>query len=100
MQVTEERVAKEKVSMADAKSSLEEIVERVAANGDGVIIELDGKPQAAIVPVAAYLEWRQQRKQEAFDRIREIAKRVNMTEEEAEELIEEAKEAVRSGKSA
>jgi prevent-host-death family protein len=95
--------AQESISVDDAKRDLEEIVQRVSDENDEVILEVDGAAKSVVVSVEAYKEYMElkwQRRQEAYDRILEIAERVNMSEEEAAELVEEAIQTVRSGKDA
>ena len=68
-----------------------------AAKGDSVIVERYGEPVAVLVPVSVYEQWKRNR-EKAFDTLREIAERVNMSPEEADELVEEAIRWVRSNK--
>jgi prevent-host-death family protein len=68
-----------------------------AVKGDSVIVERYGEPVAVLVPVSVYEQWKRNR-EKAFDTLREISERVNMSPEEAEELAEEAIRWVRSNK--
>jgi prevent-host-death family protein len=68
-----------------------------AAKGDSVIVERYGEPVAVLVPVSVYEQWKRNR-EKAYDALREISERVNMSPEEAEELVEEAISWVRSNK--
>ncbi|HYO49360.1 MAG TPA: type II toxin-antitoxin system prevent-host-death family antitoxin [Chloroflexia bacterium] len=68
-----------------------------AAKGDSVIVERYGEPVAVLVPISIYAQWKRDR-EKAYDTLREISERVNMSPEEAEELVEEAISWVRSNK--
>ena len=92
------QATQESISISDAKRDLEEIVHRVVEKSDGVVISIDGTPQAAVVPMRVYMEWQQQRKQEAAAIMEAASARANMSEEEADELIAEAIQAVRREK--
>src|SRR5205823_5483076 len=67
----------------------------VISNRDEVIVEHHGEPVAAVVPVEVLRYW-QQSKRAFFDTMREISARVDMSEEEVDELIEEVIREVRS----
>jgi prevent-host-death family protein len=88
------------ISVDEAKRDLEKIVQHVAESSDSVTIEVDGEPKAVLVTVATYLQL-QQSKQRARERaaqiVQEAAARANMSEEEAEELVNETIQAVRVG---
>jgi prevent-host-death family protein len=84
------------VSAFEARRNFGKVLQDVVGAGEKVVIERHGVPVAVVVPVEVYRQW-QCRRKEAFDRLREISERINMTEEEADELIEEAIRAVRSG---
>ena len=84
------------ISAFEARRNFGKVLQDVAASNAKVIVERHGEPVAVVVPVEVYRQW-QCRRKEAFDRIRKISERVNMTEDEAKELIEEAIRAVRSG---
>lgn len=81
----------------DARRRLGEVLDGVMANSDTVIIERYNRPIAVIVPVEVYQQWERGRR-EAFDRIRELSQTVNMDEDEADKLIQEAVSWVRSNK--
>src|SRR5437899_2962359 len=87
------------VNALEAERNFGKLLQEVATNGDRIIIERHGEPVAAVVPVTVLRQWQCSRK-EAFDKLREISERASerakLTEEEADELIEEAIRAVRS----
>jgi prevent-host-death family protein len=85
------------VSAFEARRNFGKILQQVSGKGDNIVVEWHGEPIAVVVPVSVYNQWQRSR-QEAFERLRRMAERVNMSEEEADELIEEAKAAIRSGK--
>jgi prevent-host-death family protein len=72
-----------------------EVLDGILANNNKVVVERFGRPIAVIVPVSVYDQWKRSR-EEAFKRLREMAERVNMDPKEAEELVEEAIQAVRA----
>lgn len=43
-----------RVRVEQLQGSLEEIIERVYDQGDEVVVECDGKPMAAVVPIRQY----------------------------------------------
>ena len=85
------------ISAFEARRNFGKILQQVSGKGDNIVVEWHGEPMAVMVPVSVYKQW-QRSKQDAYNRLRKMAERVNMSEEEANELIEEAKAAIRSGK--
>ena len=85
------------IGIAEARTSLREIVDQVQLKGNAYIISRNGKRAAAIVPVEIYENWRRQR-QELFDQVRVFQKRANLRPEVAEQIALEAVRAVRKGK--
>ena len=83
----------------EARRNFGKILQDVMVNCDNVVIERHGEPVAVVVPVEVYKQWQRSR-QSYFDKLRAISERVNMSEEEADELIDEAIRAVRSGNDA
>jgi hypothetical protein len=59
------------------------------------VIESHGEPVAALVPINIAAEWEQERRA-FFDDLRATAARVNLTQEEADVLVDEAIQAVRA----
>lgn len=87
------------VSLAEASAAgrLGELIEEVAASGDGVIVEAEGEPAAMIVPLADYEEFlayrKAKRREEAVARLRALrqemlARNRDLTPEEADALAE------------
>ena len=83
------------VSAYEARRNFGKVLNEVAAKGDRIVVEKHGEPVAVVVPVEVYKQWQASR-QQFFDWIREMAERTNADEKEAEALIEEALQAVRS----
>ncbi len=78
---------------------VEEIVQRVSANNEKVILEVEGEPKAVVISVELYDQWLQRRKT-FFDTMRTGAERANMSPEEADELAAEAVAWARKNKDA
>jgi prevent-host-death family protein len=68
---------------------------QAVARGDKVVVERNGEPVAAVVPIELYEHWKRER-QAFFDEMREISERVNLPEDEAERVVAEAITAVRA----
>ncbi len=83
------------ISSQDAPERFGDLLQEVSDQGDRYFVERDGVPMAAVVPFALYSQWKRQR-QAFFDRLRETAKRANLSEDEAIRLTDEAKAGVRS----
>ena len=85
------------ISAFEARRNFGKVLQDVLTCNAKVIVERHGEPVAVVVPVEVYEQWQTSRRA-FFDKIRDISERVDMSEEDANELIEEAKRAVRSGK--
>jgi hypothetical protein len=59
------------------------------------VIEKNGEPVAAVVPIELYEQWKR-RREAFFEHMRQVAERANVPEDEAQALIEEAITAVRA----
>lgn len=75
------------------------IIHGVLANGDRFVVERHGEPVAVLVPMEVYEQWKRARDR-FFDHIEEVAKRADMSPEEADELVQEAKRDIRGRASA
>lgn len=84
------------ISAFEARRNFGKMLQDVAAKGDKIVVERHGEPVAVLVPVSVYEQW-QCDQAKAFDTLRKISEQVNMSEEEANILIEEAISAVRRG---
>lgn len=82
------------IGAVEARRSFGKVLQDVI-RGDAVVVEKNGTPVAAIVPIARYKRWKQ-RREAFFDEMQAIAERVNLPEAEAEQLVGEAIAAVRA----
>ena len=86
----------EKVIAAfEARRSFGKLIQDVLSRGDQFVIERHGEAVAAVVPIEVYRQW-QRRRQAFFDHMRQVSEQANVPEEEAEALVAEAVQAVRS----
>ncbi|MBI4672705.1 MAG: type II toxin-antitoxin system prevent-host-death family antitoxin [Chloroflexi bacterium] len=85
------------IGIAEARTTLREIVDQVQLKGESYIIKRNGKPAAAVVPVAVYENWKRERKA-FFDQVRVFQQRANLDPAEADQLAAEAIRAVRKGR--
>lgn len=63
--------------------------------GDKFVVEKNGAPVAAVVPIELYERWKRERKA-FFDEMRAVSERANLAEDEAGQLVAEAIAAVRA----
>jgi prevent-host-death family protein len=82
------------VSAFEARRGFGKVLQGVVAKGDRVIVQRHGEPVAAVVPIAFYRQWKQDR-DAFFDRLEATAARADVPEKEAEELVAEAVRTVR-----
>ena len=85
----------QRLDIAEASVRLDEVVERAATRDEACLIERDGAPVAAVVPLRVWEAW-QRETDRMFEVMEEAARRANMTEEEGQALIEEAISAIRA----
>jgi prevent-host-death family protein len=83
------------IAAFEARRMFGKILNEVVANGDRFIVERHGEPVAALVPIGVYEQWKRAR-ESFFDRMEAIGRRVDMPEEDAEQLVQEAIGAVRA----
>jgi|APFre7841882724_1041349.scaffolds.fasta_scaffold155345_2 prevent-host-death family protein len=84
-----------KIGITQAREILGDLVEQVQYQGSAYIINRNGKPVAAIVPVEIYESWKRERLA-FFDTIRQMQSQANLTAVEAEALASEAVSSARS----
>lgn len=84
------------IGTAEAGRQWRQIIDDVSGKDTHFVVEDDGKPVAAVVPMHVYERMRQERA-EFFDGLREMAQRANLSPEEADALAEEAVQAIRRG---
>jgi prevent-host-death family protein len=80
---------------AEVDRSFGQILEDVADRGDRVVVERQGQPIAAVVPIDVYNQWKRA-KADFFERMGQAANRADLTAEEADRLAAEAIAAVRA----
>ena len=81
----------------EARRSFGRILQDVAAKGEKIVVERHGEPIAALVPIHIYEQWKR-RRDAFFDQIDEVAKRANLSAEDADELVQEAIQKTRSSR--
>jgi prevent-host-death family protein len=82
------------IAAFDARRQFGRLLNDVIAKGDKFVVERHGEPVAAVVPIDVYEQWKRQR-EAFFAKWQEVAERVNLPEEEAMRLANEAVQAVR-----
>jgi prevent-host-death family protein len=80
---------------AEIDRSFGQILEDVADRGDRIVVERQGQPIAAVVPIGVYNQWKRA-KADFFERMGQAGSRANLTAEEADRLAAEAIAAVRA----
>lgn len=80
-----------------AREGFSTLLDQVQYQGDTYIINRNGKPAAAVVPLKVYETWRRQR-EAFFVRVQEMAQRADLEPDEAMTLALEAQQAVRAEK--
>ena len=84
-----------KIAAFDARRKFGKVLDEVAAKGDRFVVERHGAPIAAVVPIQLYDQWKRAR-EAFFGRMEAIGRQVNMSEDEAGQLVQEAIQAVRA----
>lgn len=69
------------------------VLQEVAAHGDRYVVERHGEPVAAVVPIEVYEQWKRSR-EAFFAKIDVMARRTNLSPEQAEVEAREAVAAV------
>ncbi len=83
------------VSLQDTPGRIGDLLKEVLDKGDRYVVERDGVPLAAVVPIALYAQWKS-RRERFIDQMRDAGTRASLGESEAARLTDEAKRAVRS----
>lgn len=83
------------VAAFTARRRFGKLLRDVETRGDKIVVERNGQPVAAVVPIELYHQWKK-RREAFFEQMREIARRVNVSPAEADRLAQEAVEAVRA----
>src|SRR5437773_919317 len=85
------------ISANEARRGFGRVLDTVGFRGDTVVVEKNGERLAAIVPIKLFDKWEEHRRA-FFDQMRAISEQVNMAEDEAMKLADEAVQAVRAQK--
>lgn len=82
------------IGVAEAGRDFERVLDGVTQRGDRYLLERQGEPVAAVVPLELYEQW--QRAREAFfSQLQAVSEHAGLDSGEAEELADEAVHAVR-----
>lgn len=85
------------MGVTEARSRLGELVDRVRYQGDAVLLEKNGRPAAALVPIALFAQFIKQR-EAAYQVVTDVQAQneaLDLDEDELLELINAAVHAVR-----
>lgn len=83
------------IAACDARRQFGKILTDVLTHGDRFVVERDGQPVAAVVPIEVYEQCKKVRSV-FFARARAAAQRANLSPDEADQLAEEAVRAMRA----
>ncbi|HTX80452.1 MAG TPA: type II toxin-antitoxin system Phd/YefM family antitoxin [Longilinea sp.] len=83
------------IGVTKAREQFGELVEQVQYKGDSIIINRNGKPAAAIVPIDIYQNWKKERKN-FFNQIRKMQANAGLKPDEADKLAREAVSEIRN----
>lgn len=84
------------IDSVEARSNFGEMLREVESQRRQFVVERNGEPVAAVVPIELYRQWQRQR-EAFFDRLEQIAQRADVPEDEAMQLALEEQRAVRAG---
>ena len=88
-------VSEKTIAAFEARRQFGKVLNSVATKGDKFVVEKNGEPIAAVVPVHIYEQWKRERKA-FFDEMRGLAEHANVPEDKAETLAAEAVAAARA----
>lgn len=83
------------VKAFDARRNFGRLLTTVGERGNTVVVTKNGERLAAIVPVSMLDQW-EKRRVEFFEQMRTISARVNLLEEDAMQLANQAVQAIRA----
>ena len=86
------------VSSQDAPERFGNLLRDVSDHGDRYVVEENGVPTAAVVPFALYAQWKR-RRERFFEQMQESGERSGLSEDDAMQRTEEARQAIRSKRS-
>lgn len=84
------------IGTLEARRMLGKVLQEVT-RGDKYIVERNGEPIAAVVPIELYNQWRRER-EAFFEKLQEVQERSGLSPEEADQLAAEAVQAVRQAR--
>lgn len=91
-------ISEKTIGAFEARRTFGKLLQEVVTNDKKFVVERNGEPAAALVPIQIYNQWKERRK-EFFDWMREASERSQryhkLSEEEAAALADEAVAAVR-----
>jgi prevent-host-death family protein len=82
-----------------ARRQFGQLLDEVMGKGNTFVVERNGKPVAAVVPIEIYEQWKRSR-EAFFNNWRKAAEQANLSPEEAEALAAEAVAAARAHRGA
>ena len=82
------------ISSQDAPQCFGDLLREVSVRGERYVVEQDGVPLAAVVPIALYTQWKRGRAS-LFELMREAGEQAALGEDDAVRLVEDVKRAVR-----
>lgn len=83
-----------RLSAWDTRRQFGKVLREVSRDGDFFVIESHGEPVAVLAPIEMYQGWKRSR-QAFFDHLRTVSERANLTDEETQETLDRAIQAVR-----
>ena len=78
------------IGASEFDNDLEEALRMVSSPGERIVLTRDGKPVAALLSVEDYQKWKRSIRHELVTMIQANAEVVDMSPEEADELVSEA----------
>src|SRR5437867_511608 len=85
------------VGAFEARKKFGDILETVGYRGENIVVEKNGRPLVAIVPLKVLALWERER-EAVFEDMRRTAARVNTSDAEIDTIINETIQAVRTEK--
>jgi hypothetical protein len=86
-----------RLSVSEVENNLLAIVEGIATDNSGIILEVEGEPRAAVVPLAFYEDWLKHQ-QTFFGKLRRISERIDLDPDEADVVADDLVQSVRRGR--
>ncbi len=94
-------ISEKTIAAFEARRQFGKVLQDVAVKGDKFVVERNGEPIAAVVPVRLYEQWKR-RREAFFARVRDAAERAkayeDLSEDEVTVLVQEEVQALRAEK--